>query len=83
MIALTETQINPDLLDTSYNIPISLFQSDLHIVKMDNNQNELIGKRQQSRVLSAVQGDLCTIAKSMEGNPTKLGCWNAIDICSE
>ena len=74
LIALTETQINPDLLDASYNIPTSLFQLDLYIVKIDNNRNKLIGKRQQGRVLSAVQGDLCAIAKSMEGNPTGLSC---------
>jgi len=50
---------------------------------MDNNRNELISKRQQGGVLSAVRGDLCAIAKSMEGDPTRLGHWNAIDICSE
>ena len=50
---------------------------------MDNNRNELISKRQQDGVLLAVRGNLCAIAKSMEGDPTGLGCWNAIDICSE
>ena len=66
-------QINPDLLDASYNIPLSLFQSDLYIMKMDNNQYGLIGRRQQGRVLLAVRGDLCVIAKSLEGDPTGLG----------
>ena len=41
-------------------------------MKMDNNQYELIGRRQQGRVLSAVRGDLYTIAKLLEGDPTGL-----------
>ena len=76
-------QINPDLLDASYNIPLSLFQSDLYIIKMDNNQNELISRRQQDRVLLVVRGDLCAIAKLLEGDPTGLGRWNSIDIYSD
>ena len=83
LILLMEMQINPDLLDTFYNIPLSLFQSDLHIMKIDNNQHKLISRRQQGRVLSAVRGDLCVIAKSLEGDPTGLGRWNSIDICSD
>ena len=66
-------QINPDLLDASYNIPLLLFQSNLYIMKMDNNQDELISRRQQGGVLLVVREDLCAIAKSLEGDPIGLG----------
>ena len=45
LIAITKTQINPVLLDSSYNIPESLFQSDLYIARLSNNSRELIEKR--------------------------------------
>ena len=52
-------------------------------MKIDNNQYELISRRQQGGVLSAVRRDLCAIAKLLEGDPTGLGRWNSIDICSD
>ena len=34
-------------------------------------------------MLSAVRGDLCAIAKLLEGDPTSLRRWNSIDIYSD
>ena len=45
LISIIETQLNPDLLNFSYNIPESLFQLDLYIARLSNNSRELIGKR--------------------------------------
>jgi len=50
---------------------------------MGNNQYKLISRRQQGGVLLAVRGDLCPIAKLLEGDPIGLGRWNSIDICSD
>ena len=41
-IALTETQVNPDLLDAIYNIPEFLFQAEMYIARLSNNSHELI-----------------------------------------
>ena len=46
MILITETQVNLFLLDSSYNIPDTLFQSNSFIMNLTNNERELIGKRQ-------------------------------------
>ena len=45
LIAIIVTQVNPFLLDSSYNIPEFLFQSDLYAARLSNNSKELIGKR--------------------------------------
>ena len=44
LIAITEIQINSALLNSSYNIPELLFQSDLYVARLSNNSRELIGK---------------------------------------
>ena len=52
------------LLDRNYNIPEILFQSNIFIAQISNNTRELIGKRQQSRVLITVRGKLGQYAKA-------------------
>ena len=47
LIALTETQVNPDLLDAIYSIPNFLFQAETHISQLSNNSHKLISQRQQ------------------------------------
>ena len=41
-----ETQINPALLDKTYYIPDKIMASELIVTLLDNNENELIAKRQ-------------------------------------
>ena len=60
-------------MDSSYNISDTLFQSDSFIVNLTNNERELIGKRQQGGILSAVRGDLCKFVKEYDSDPSKLG----------
>ena len=83
LIAITETQINPVLLDSSFNIPELLFQSDLYVARLSNNSRELIGKHQQGGVLFVVRGDLCSLATASDSDNSSLGRWNSIDICNE
>ena len=73
LIAIIETQLNPALLDSSYNILESLFQSDLYIACLSNNNKELISKRQQSGILSIVRGELCSLAQSSDSYTSGLG----------
>jgi len=42
LISITEMQLNPNLLDSSYNIPESLFKSDLYVARLSNNSREYI-----------------------------------------
>ena len=42
LIALTEMQVNPDLLDASYNILEFLFQVEMYIARLSNNSYELM-----------------------------------------
>ena len=44
-IALTDAQVNPDLLEAIYNILEFLFQVEMHIVRLSNNSYELISQR--------------------------------------
>ena len=72
--------MNPDLLDTIYNIPEFLFQVEMHIARLSNNSHELISRKQQRGVLSAVRSDLYTLTRALEGDSSGLGRWNIIDI---
>ena len=65
--------MNPALLDSIHNTPESLFQSELYVARMSNNSRELIGKRQQGRVLSAVRGELYSIVRSSDSDSSGLG----------
>ena len=47
VFSLTETQVILMLQDRNYNVPDTLFQSDVFAVQISNNTRELIGKRQQ------------------------------------
>ena len=76
-------QVNLILLDRNYNIPNTLFQSDVFMAQMSNNTRELIEKRQQGRVLTAIRGKLRQYAKAGETDQSELGRWNAIDIITE
>jgi len=38
-------QINPLLLDSTYNIPKTLFKDKVFSVRLSNNYNELLGRR--------------------------------------
>ena len=73
LISITKIQVNPILLDSSYNLPESLFQSELYVARLSNNSRELIGKRQQGRVLSVVRGNLCSLATTSESDLSGLG----------
>ena len=73
MIPVTETQLNPLLLDQYYNIPETLFNNQTSIVCMSNNKIELIGRRQQGRTLTAVRGNQYKIATSIQSNSSSLG----------
>ena len=44
-IVLTETQVNPNLLDAIYNILEFFFQAEMHIARLSNNSHELISRR--------------------------------------
>ena len=58
VISLMETQVNLLLLDRNYNIPDTLFQSNIYIAQMSNNTRELISKRQKRGVMTAIKGSL-------------------------
>ena len=73
MISLIETQIQPNLLDASHNIPDTLFKQKLYISRLSNNSHKLISQRQQGEVFSTVYGNLCALAKTLEGNTSGLG----------
>ena len=66
-------QVNPDLLNAIYNISEFLFQVEMHIAKLSNNSHELISRRQQGGVLSAVHGDLCALTRASEGDSSGFG----------
>ena len=44
IVLLIETQINPALLDKTYYILNEIIASELIIISLDNNENELITK---------------------------------------
>ena len=71
------------LLDRSYNIPDTRFQSNMFVAQISNNTRELIGKRQQGRVLMAVRGKLEQYAKVGETDQSGLGSWNVTDIINK
>ena len=76
MVTLTETQFNPSLLDPTYNLLRNLFKSDAYFVQYSNNENELLGARQQGGVFLAIKGDLCKIISLPGCNDSGLGRWN-------
>ena len=45
IISIVETQVNPLLLDSSYNLPETLFQSDSFTANLTNNERELIRRK--------------------------------------
>ena len=65
--------MNPNPLDATYNIIEFLFQAEIYIVRLSNNSHELISRRQQGGVLSAVHGDLCALTRASEGDSSGLG----------
>ena len=73
LIAIAETQINPLLLDSTYNIPQHLFVSEAHYCIISNNANELIARYQQGGILTAVRGETCSFIQSTGEDSSKLG----------
>ena len=78
-MSFTETQANPFLLDSSFNISNDSFQSDNFVVQSSNNKRKIIGKRKQDGIILAVRGLLHQFTKSGESDPSGLGTWNSLD----
>ena len=72
-MSLTETQVNPLLLDSSYNISDKMFQNDQFVEKPSNNFTETISKRKQGDILSVIRGPLCQHEKLEEASTKYLG----------
>ena len=61
MVALTKTQLNLLLLNPTYDLPRDLFKFDAYFTQYNNNENELLGARQQGGVFLAIKGNLFKI----------------------
>ena len=72
LISLVETQINIELLELRSAATNNLFRSEAHFCIMNNNSNELIGCRQQGRVLLSVYSQALQILRGSGYDITNL-----------
>jgi len=83
IVSLNETQINLDLLHQSNTVVNNLFQDKDHFTIISYNKRELIGARQQGRVLTSIKGDYAKLITKAGSNSSGLGTWNWVKIQSE
>ena len=80
VVSLSETQINPSLLNHKDYHHYALFRHQPASSIHNNNSNELIGKRQQGGIMMAMRGEVSKHATVTGADPTGLGRWNYIDL---
>ena len=82
IILIIETQIQPALLDNTYDIPSKLFAHEAHIIKLSNNSNELIAIHQQGGFLTSVHGECCKLVTNTSYYPNGLARWQSFDLAN-
>ena len=81
MLSLVETQLNLDLTTKTFSLRNKLFQNRTATVSIaSHNTYELLGKRQQGRVLTGVMGSLTNAVVATGSDSTGLGRWNWIEL---
>jgi len=73
IISLVETQINKTLLDQTQDMSNNLFRGSNHFTIFSSNQNKLIGKWIQGRILTTIKGKSIKLIKRSGFDPINLG----------
>ena len=72
-VAIAKTKINPSLLFNINFVQNNLFRAEYHVDVTTNNSNELLGRRQQGRVMLSIRNDLSKHSSTVGIDSTGLG----------